>query len=445
MKIIESKKENNTFWKKKTYIPNKKLVCSGTIEVNPNIKYQKIIGFGGALTEASAYALSFLDKKEQEKVIKSIYSKDGLNYSLGRVHINSCDFSLNNYCYVTDDDIELKTFSIEHEYKYVIPMIKMALKANPNLKLLASPWSPPAFMKDNNEQNHGGKLKDEYKQAWANYYVKYLNAMHDEGIPIKAITVQNEPLATQTWDSCVYSSEEERDFIKNYLGPTLVQNNLQDIDIYFYDHNMGAELLERANTVYKDILAANYVKGIAYHWYCSEDFASLSKCHELAPDKNIIFTEGCVEYGVYGEGAKMRFENGEHYAYHMINGFNNYNQAFIDWNVILDENGGPNHVGNFCEAPIMIDKNTKRVIYNSSYYYIGHFAKYIEKDAYRIETINQTNNDIYSASFLNPNGEIVTIILNKGNKYNLKLKINQKEHPLELAPQSILTIINKGE
>lgn len=451
LKTIQSRKTNRVFWQEIANVDFNKseVLLDNFVKVDTNKKFQKIMGFGGSFSQSSGYVLSILDKKDYEKLIKAYYSEEGLNYNLGRVHINSCDFSLNNYTYVKENDEDLSTFDISVENKYVIPMIKKAYEVSDNnIRLLASPWSPPAYMKDNKNMNYGGKLLDKYQPLWAKYYAYYILKMKEQGIKINAISVQNEPAATQTWDSCIYSAYEEKEFVKNHLGPTLKNFNLDDVHIYVWDHNRGDILVNRALTYFEDKQASKYIYGLAFHWYCSEDFASLSKFHELYPDKALLFSEGCVEYGVYGDESKLRWENGEHYAHHLINDLNNYSQGFIDWNLFLDENGGPNHVNNFCEAPIMVNQKTKQIIYNVSYYYIGHFSKYIKENATRLLTIAQSNNNVVEAcSFENENNEIVVIILNRGYIENVTLIIDDERVNLSLPNQSITTFIidKKGE
>ena len=450
MKIIEtiqSRKTNTVFLEKINNLEfnNDDKLFDNIVKINTHKSFQTIKGFGGAFTEASAYVLNQLPKEKQGEIMKAYFSKDGLNYNLGRTTINSCDFSLNNYCYVKDNDEDLSSFDLSHDMKQIIPMIKEAYKlSNNELRLLASPWSPPAYMKSNNNMNFGGHLLEKYRSLWAKYYVRYIQEMKNNGVNIDAISVQNEPAATQTWDSCLYSSSDERDFVKYYLHGELVNNGLDYIKVYVWDHNRGDILVNRAIDIFEDKKANKYIEGIAFHWYCSEDFQSLSKFHNLYPNKSILFTEGCVEYGVYGDESKYRFENGEQYAYHMINDFNNYNEGFIDWNLILDSNGGPNHVGNFCEAPIMVDIEKQKIIYNSTYYYIGHFSKYVKRGAKRLLTTYISNNKtIHACAFKNPNDEIVIVILNKGYIENVSLLIDDNKVNLSLPNQSITTFIVK--
>ena len=384
LKVIQtSKHTNDRFADKKDAIllegssQNEKV-----LEIDQQTKFQKIMGFGGAFTEAAAYTLAQISSEQRAEIIKSYFDQEeGLGYSLGRTHIHSCDFALGNYTYVEDHDVDLTTFSIEREKKYVLPLIKDAIEVRGDeITLLASPWSPPAWMKTNNDMNHGGKLKEEYRGVWALYYAKYIKAMEEEGINIWGISVQNEPEATQVWDSCRYTAEEERDFVKKHLGPTMVKEGLEDKKIIIWDHNRDIAY-ERAKVILADQEAANYIWGTGIHWYVSEEFENLSKIHNDFPNKHLLFTEGCIEGGVQ-LGA---WHTGERYARNMIGDFNNWLEGWIDWNIVLNEQGGPNHVGNYCDAPIIVDTKTKEVHYNSSFFYIGHFSKYIKPGAVRIK------------------------------------------------------------
>lgn len=412
---------------------------ANTLIINENKTYQKIIGFGGAFTEAASYVLSKMDKDKQKEIIKKYFDiNDGLGYCLGRVHINSCDFALENYTYVEENDVELKTFDIKREKRWVIPFIKAAEAARKDtISLLASPWSPPGFMKSNSEMNNGGKLLNEYMDAWAKYYVKFIKAMRAEKINVQAITVQNEPAAVQVWDSCIYTYGEERDFVKNYLGPALEKAGLQDIKIYIWDHNRDI-ILERAEGVLKDPKAYKYVYGIANHWYCSEEFENLSKVHEMFPEKHMLFSEGCQEGGVH----LGSWDTGERYGRNIIGDFNNWQEGFIDWNLILDEKGGPNHVGNFCDAPVIADTKMQKLHYNSSYYYIGQFSRYVKPGAVRIEVTAQGTSKLQKIAFKNEDDSIVLIVMNETDEEeNIDIKLKEKYINYTFKEHSIATFI----
>ncbi|MEF2967621.1 glycoside hydrolase family 30 protein [Paenibacillus sp. M1] len=381
----------------------------GKIRVNPNQTYQTVIGFGGAFTEAAAYTLSRISPDKRREVIESYFDPEkGLGYTLGRVHIHSCDFSLGNYTYVEDNDAELNTFDISRDRKWVLPFIHDAVKAaGGDITMLASPWSPPAWMKTNGEMNHGGQLKPEFRETWALYYTKFIKAYREEGVPIWGITVQNEPAAVQTWDSCIYSGEEERDFVRDYLGPTMHREGLEDVKILVWDHNRDL-MVERASAVLSDPEAAKYVWGTGFHWYVSEAFENVGKVHDLFPDKHLLFTEGCQEGGVkLGE-----WFTGERYGRNMIGDLNNWTEGYLDWNLVLDETGGPNHVGNLCDAPVIADTVTGTVNYNSSYYYIGHFSKFIRPGAVRIGLASEIA-DLNMTAFRNGDGSVALVVQNE--------------------------------
>ena len=356
-----------------------------SVFVNPQKQYQTFIGIGGAITDASAEVFAKLSGDKQQEFLNAYFNKEkGIGYSLARTTIHSCDFSSGSYTYVTEGDKELKSFSIQHDKQFKIPLIKKAIEtAGGKLLLYASPWSPPAYMKDNNTMLKGGKLLPEYYQSWANYFTKFVKAYENDGMPIWGITLQNEPMATQRWESCIYTAEEERDFLKNFLGPTMEREGLGNKKIVVWDHNRDL-ISHRANTIFSDPEAAKYAWGIGFHWYetwAGGDpmFENVENVHESFPDKQILFTEGCAES--FSSDGYQRWKNGERYGKSMINDFNNGTVGWTDWNILLDETGGPNHVQNFCFAPIHANTKTNEIIYTPSYYYIGHFSKFIRPEA----------------------------------------------------------------
>jgi glucosylceramidase len=415
---------------------NKDLNC--TITVDTKKRFQKILGFGGAITESSAYVLSKIDEEEKKKILDLYFNEEyGIGYNFARIHINSCDFSLENYSFVEENDKSLSSFSLDRYEKYVLPLLKEVINEKKSeLNILASPWSPPSYMKTNNEMNNGGKLKNEYKQLWAEYYVKYIEEMQEKGFNIWGVTVQNEPAAKQIWDSCLYSAEEERDFVKYYLGPTFERNKLLDKKIIIWDHNRDL-VYNRAKTVLEDKEANKYVWGTGIHWYVSEEFENTSKVHEEFPDKHIIFTEGCQEGGVHIGS----WEPGERYGRNIIGDLNNYVEAWIDWNIVLDETGGPNHVGNLCDAPIIVDTQKREVIYNSSFYYIAHFSKFIKKNSLRLLTKVTNDKKIYALSCIDDKEDICIILMNENEEdRNVTLKIDNEIIDLKLKANSIYTL-----
>ena len=375
------------------------------------------MGIGGAITDASAEVFAVLSPKKQQEFLDSYYSKSkGIGYTLARTNIHSCDFSSGSYTYVSEGDAELNSFSIAHDNTFRIPLLKKAMQTADKLILYASPWSPPAFMKTNGDMLLGGSLKPEYYQAWANYFVKFIQAYEKEGVPIWGISVQNEPMAKQRWESCIYSAEQERDFLKNNLGPTLEKAGLGTKKIIVWDHNRDL-MFQRAATIFDDPQAAKYAWGMGFHWYENwsggqQMYENVKKVHEAYPTKNLIFTEGCAE--AFNAEKYQFWSNGEKYGTSMIHDFNNGTVAWTDWNILLDEQGGPNHVCNFCFAPIHANTKTDELIYTPSYFYIGHFSKFIQPNAKRISSV-ASRSQLLTTSFQNPDNSLVTVVMNSSD------------------------------
>jgi len=396
--------------------PKETQIC---VFVDPSKQFQTFLGIGGALTDAAAEVFAVLPSAKQKELLTAYFDENqGIGYKLARTNIHSCDFSSSSYTYVNEGDKELKSFNIEHDKRYRLPFIKQALTATAGrLKIFASPWSPPAFMKDNNDILHGGKLRTDFYQSWASYYAKFIKAYQGEGVPIWGLSIQNEPMATQTWESCIYTAEEERDFLKNNLGPTLKREGLSDKKIIAWDHNRDL-IYQRASTILSDPQAAKYVWGIGYHWYepwsgGEPMFDNVKLVHETFPDKALIFTEGCVDKFDAKRMGEWKF--GERYGRSMINDFNNGTVGWTDWNVLLDDLGGPNHVGNFCFAPVHADTKTGDLTYLSSFYYIGHFSKFIRPGAKRIAS-SPSRSQLLSTAFVNADGKVSVVVMNASEK-----------------------------
>jgi O-glycosyl hydrolase len=416
-----------------------------SIFVAPKKTFQTFMGIGGAITDASAEVFAKLSPAKQSELLTAYYNNDkGIGYCLLRTSIHSSDFSSGSYTYIEEGDKEMKTFSIAHDKQYRIPMIKRAIQtAGGKLLLYATPWSPPSFMKSNGTMLQGGTLLPEFYQTWANYYVKFVKAYEKEGIPIWGISIQNETMATQKWESCLFTATAERDFLKKYLGPTMQKEGLGAKKIVVWDHNRDL-MNQRANVIFDDPEAAKYAWGMGFHWYetwAGEQpmFDNVRKVHEAYPSKNLLFTEGCVERF---DAKKYQFwGNAERYGTSMINDFNNGTVGWTDWNILLDENGGPNHKGNFCFAPIHADTKTGELIYTPSYYYIGHFSKFIRPNAKRVSTASSRSN-LLSTSFVNTDGKMVTIVMNQSDKkitYNLI--VGNEKSVVTILPHAIQTLV----
>ena len=421
------------------------------INVFDEIEYQQVIGFGGAFTESSAYNYSKLNDKQKKEFLYRYFNKEkGINYNFGRCHINSCDFSLDIYSYVKDGDTTLETFNIERDKKYIIPFIKDAMQVcGEELILFASPWSPPAYMKENENVVGGGKLKEEYKKVWAKYYAKFIKAYALEGIKISAITVQNEPIAKQTWESCYYTPQDEQQFIEKYLIDAMEEENLSDVKIMIWDHNKE-RVYDRSKKIFASKKVEEKVWGVGFHWYSGDHFDGLRLVHEKY-NKPLISTEIC---GSINSDALFLAER---YCRELCGDFNNFTNAFCDWNLLLSDKGGPfhNRSGSTtssagvvfedksagCYAPVIYNTQSGELEYTPIYYYIGHFSKFVHRGAKRIATTKYSE-DIQVCGFKNPDGGTAVVIANVSDR-DQEPVIRHKDicTSLSMEPHSIATVI----
>jgi O-Glycosyl hydrolase len=433
------------------------LAC--TIKLDPSRKYQEIIGFGGAITESAAYALSRLPERKRRELVSAYFDCAGGNgYTIARSHINSCDFSLENWACVPEKDESLGSFSMARPDAYLTPLLQAAHAAvasssggATSLRLMLSPWSPPAWMKDNGEMNHGGKLLPQYRATWARYIAKYLEAMTERGLRPWALSVQNEPAAVQSWDSCEWSAADEGEFVASFLGPELERSGRGEIKILVWDHNRDL-LWDRLSGSLAVPGASEYIAGAAYHWYSGDQYDNVERCARAYPDKLLVFSEGCVEGGAR-DGAWF---SGERYAHNIMGDLNAGCHAWIDWNILLDLEGGPNHAGNLCDAPVLADFEKGELRYQSSYYYIGHFSRFIKPGARRIglrlvdswmtpATVDgRRGNSMEACAFRNPSGEIVLVVCNRTEAdmiYKLELEIGGQSELLRCPPRGIQSLV----
>lgn len=415
------------------------------IFVNPDKRYQTLLGIGGAITDSSAEVFAKLSNAKKEEFLTAYYDTEkGVGYSLLRTTIHSSDFSSGSYTYIKEGDKELKTFSINHDKKYRIPMLKKAIKAaGGQITTYASPWSAPAFMKDTNRMLQGGKLLPEYNDAWATYFTKFIKAYEKEGIPIWGITVQNEPMAKQTWESMIYTAEEERDFLKNHLGPTMAKEGLGDKKIIVWDHNRDL-IVHRVNTILSDPEAAKYVWGVGFHWYETWTggqpmFDNVAEVKQAFPHINLLLTEATVEK--FNAERYQHWPNGERYGNSLINDFNGGAVGWTDWNILLDDKGGPNHVGNFCFSPIHADSKTGNLIYTPSYYYLGHFSKFIRPGAQRVSAVS-SRSALQTTAFINADNKLATVVMNSSdNSVSYRVYIGTQEATVTIPAHAIQTLV----
>lgn len=442
------------------------------VTLNPEEKFQTITGFGGSFTESAAHLLYRLSAANRKKILDAYFSEAGANYSLTRTHINSCDFSTKHYAYaMADGDKKLDSFSIEEDKKNnLIPMILEAKSiSKEGFRIIASPWTAPPWMKDNKNWV-GGKLLPEYYDTWSLYYSRYIDAYKKEGIDIWGLTVVNEPHGNgNNWESMLFSPEEMTAFVQNHMGPILEANGKGNVKIFGYDQNR-AGLKEWVDAMYKDEQTSKYFAGTAIHWYEStyEVFPeALQYAHKKAPNKYLIQTEACVDseiphwnddawywkkeatdWGWDWASEKDKYLHPKYapvnrYAADIIGCLNNRVDGWIDWNMVLDKQGGPNWFKNWCIAPVIVDTATDEVYFTPLYYTMAHFSKFIRPGAVKIGcTIN--SNEVLATAVKNPDESIALVLFNPTEKIkSIAIQLGNKTTNITISAQALQTVILK--
>jgi len=444
-------------------------VVLSTITIRPEQQFQKITGFGGSFTQSSGYLLNKISRKNRDLILKAYFAKEGANYSLTRTHMNSCDFSLSQYSYSpVADDMPLDYFTIQEDKNDLIPMIKDAMKVSEDgFKLIASPWTAPPWMKENKEWV-GGKLLPEYYDTWALFFSKYIDAYKAEGIPIWGFTVENEPHGNgNNWESMHYTPHEMTHFVQHHLGPKLAADGHGDKMILGYDQNR-AGLKEWVDSMYATAESSKYFDGTAIHWYEStfEVFPEeLQYAHHKAPGKLLIETEGCVDSEVPAWKDDMWYWNKEatdwgwdwapeeqkylhpkyapvnRYARDIIGCLNNWVDGWVDWNMVLDRQGGPNWFKNWCAAPVIVDPDADEVYFTPLYYTMAHFSKYIRPKA-TVIGVDKTDTDLMVTAAQNPDNSIAVVVFNEDSiAKHFKLHLNNRNIAITIKSQTIQTIL----
>ncbi|KAI6190347.1 Glucosylceramidase [Aphelenchoides bicaudatus] len=415
----------------------------------PNKKFQKIVGFGGAITDAAMIVLDKLRKSQKDsndcKICKQLtnqyYGPNGISYTLGRVNLGSLCLNSNT--------TKLLFFA------------KLIEKSNGNLKLFASPWSAPAWMKTSGQMKGGGELKGEpngiYYLTFARYFIRFFEEYHKEGVDFWGLTLINEPGAGKQpdyrWQAMYISPDQQREFVDNRLGPMLRKHWLtKDIKIMAHDDQRD-NLFEWAKSYYKN--PDTLIDGLGVHWYSQSSYDTLEKTHNLRPDKFILPTEACNAYLPNEQEPLLgSWYYAERYAQDIINNLLNYAAGWTDWNIWLNEFGGPNWVGNFVDSPIIVNITGQEFYKQPMYYVIGHFSKFILPDSERIQIKvdgfeGKETDDLQAVAFSTPNGYNVVVLHNRNSliTYNLALGVGEQPSsfvPLHLKPKSIQTVILKS-
>lgn len=464
--VYETSANGNKLTAIKAFSEEKEL---STIKLLPNKKYQTITGFGGSFTESSAYLLNKLGAKNRNRVLEAYFGEDGAKFSLTRTHINSCDFSLSQYSYApVEGDLELNNFSIEEDRDDIIPMIKDAMSiSKEGFNIIASPWTAPPWMKDNKDWV-GGKLLPEYYGTWALFFSKYLDAYKAEGIDIWGLTVENEPHGNgNNWESMHYSPEEMTDFVQNYLGPKLEDDGKSAVKILGYDQNREG-LKEWVDVMYKNEASSKYYAGTAVHWYESTyDYfpKALEYAHHKSPDKYLIQTEACVDSEIpewqndswywskeatdwgwdwapeHQKHLHPKYAPVNRYARDIIGCLNNWVDGWVDWNMVLDKQGGPNWFENWCVAPVIVDPDNDAVYFTPIYYVLSHFSKYIRPNA-EVIGIEKSDDSLMVTAAKNPDGSIAVVVFNEGDMpKSFTLSLNESTIGIRISEKAIQTII----
>ena len=401
------------------------------INLHPEKKYQPILGFGAAFTDASCYMFNQLTPAAREKLFHELFHPSEMRLSVCRTCIGSSDYSTKAYTYDEGDlDPDLKRFSIEHDRQYILPILREARKANPDLFLFSSPWSPPGWMKVGGSML-GGSMRRGLLPLYAEYFVKFLRAYQEEGIVIQAVTPQNEVDTDQDgrMPACLWPQEYEIEFVRA-LGPLLEKNDLKT-KIWIIDHNYN--LWGRAVAELDDPVLRKYCNAVAWHGYVGTP-EMMSRVHEYHPDAEMYWTEGGPDYtspDYLTDWAKW----GKTFTVIL----RNWCRSITGWNLALDEKGRPN-IGPFpCGGVVTINSTSHEITRSGQYWAFAHFSRSIERGALRFES-QGTLTDVHHVAFENPGGNKVLVVTNVGDKQTAVLRLGTRETPLPLEKSSVATL-----
>ncbi|KAF2350112.1 Glycosyl hydrolase family 30 TIM-barrel domain [Trinorchestia longiramus] len=393
------------------------------VRVEPDNKRQTMLGFGGAFTDSTGINVMAMSAESQESWLKSYFAPEGIRYSLCRVPIAGTDFSTRMYSY--DDvagDVNLDNFALaEEDYSYKLPLLRRALElvsGTSTLNIFGSPWAPPGWMKENGVANGQGGLLPEMWGPYSNYLVKFISSYRDEGVPIWGITTQNEPMTgfmDWPWNTCAWTAEDQRDWIKTNLGPTMVDAGYDDVKIMVLDHNREY-LPDYPATILADPDTYNYVDGTAVHWYSdTTDYPDkLDSIHDMYPDKFILYTESCEGFTPDGDGNIVlgSWGSAQNYVVNILDDVNHYSTGWVDWNMALDQKGGPTWVSNFVNSPTIVNAAEDTFYKQPMFYAMGHFSRFVLPGDVAVNSfIDGGDGSIRAAAFLHGDNNIVVVLL----------------------------------
>ena len=406
------------------------------INPSPRLTDQIWEGFGAAVTDSAGFVYSLMAPEQQETFLRRCFDPDGLGYRLVRVPVDSCDFSLETYEAAPGGD--LGRFSMERAGRYILPLLEDIRRTAPHpVRLMLSPWSPPAAFKSNGERCHGGRCLRQYWRDWAEYLCRYIEEFEARGFEVARISLQNEPKAVQNWDSCLWSAEEERDFLVQEMKPALLRHGLDRVEVFLWDHNKE-RVLDRALAIL-DEEAGPCADGLAFHWYSGDHFEALELLHRAFPEKKLILSESCLEYSKLDVSNPAA--NVERVAHEILGDLRGGMSAFYDWNLLLDRQGGPNHVGNFCHAPVLYDREAGTLLPQNLYDGLWHFARFLQPGSVRIGSSCCTA-DLEHAAFRRPDGSLLLVVLNRtGQGQDRFLRLEEQLAPQTFPAHSLTTLL----
>ena len=403
-----------------------------TITIDPEKKFQKILGFGAAFTDASCYLFSQLSAGAREQLFHELFNPSELGLNVCRTCIGSSDYSTEMYSFDEGDpDPELKRFSIDHDRKYFLPALQQARKTNPEMFLFSSPWSPPGWMKANGSML-GGSMRKKYFQAYAQYFLRFLQGYADAGVPIQAITSQNEVDTDQDgrMPACLWGQEYEVEFVSQHLGPLLKSNGIAT-RIWLLDHNYN--LWGRAICELDDPEVRKYADAVAWHGYAGSA-EMMSKVHDAHPDATMHWTEGGPDYTSPGYGTDWA-----QWGRTFTEALRNWCESITGWNLALDEHGRPN-IGPFpCGGLVTIHSQTKEITRSGQYWAFAHFSRVLRRGASRVDSQGKLT-DVYHVAFENPDGRKILVLTNGGPQRMVQLRMGSAAADVAVPANSVVTL-----
>lgn len=412
--------------------------AADAIKLDPAATKQDVLGFGGAMTDATCYVLSQLTESEREAVMHDLFAPSEMGLNVCRTCIGASDYSRSVYSFdeSAEPDPELKKFSIDHDKAYILPTLKQARQANPDLFLFSSPWSPPGWMKPNGSMLGGSMRKSSYA-PYARYFVKFLESYKAEGVQIDAVTVQNEVDTDQDghMPACLWGQEYEIEFVRDHLGPALRKSGMP-VKIWVLDHNYS--LWGRAVDELSESGAAEFIDGIAWHGYVGEAGA-MTRVHDAFPNKNAYWTEGGPD--VTAPDYQTDFTKWTE----TFNGiFGNWARSVTAWNIALDEKGNPN-IGPFpCGGVITVESGSHKITRSGQYWALAHFSRHVRRGAKVLAShggAHRKNGAVTHAAFRNPDGGMVAVLANRGGKRRVQIVVGGNAIEVDLPADSVHTLM----